>query len=131
MFKKFLVGVLAVLGAFTLFVACGTTVDENTSEKVKEETTIEEQKNAALEGEIEESREYGYPKFTGLIKNTSGRELSYVEIKIILYSKDDVQLDTVWTNATDLKADASWKFEGTSIEEGLEYDYYEYEITAY
>lgn len=131
MFKKKIATLLiAATVAITPFAltGCGASGESGESEG---STKQEEKKteDLTLVGEIEDTIEYDMPKFTGAIKNNTDRELSYVEINIILYDKEDAQVGTALANTTNLKAGGTWKFETSSIDPGAEnYDHYEYEI---
>jgi hypothetical protein len=59
--------------------------------------------------------EGGYVKVKGRVVNKMGRDLRYVQIQFNCYDKSGAQVDTVWTNTTNLEAGGTWKFEGTGF----------------
>jgi len=58
-----------------------------------------------------EKTDYGTVQVTGTAKNVAGKQLSYVEIRVKFYDKNNVLLDTFFDNINDLDPDQTWKFE--------------------
>lgn len=57
-----------------------------------------------------ENAGYGSVYITGRVVNKSGRNLRYSEIRFALTDKAGAQIGTAWTNITDLRAGATWRF---------------------
>lgn len=135
MFKKIAKFLLVAVVIMAIIGGCSNTTKTGESGNSGESGTKQEEKKTedlTLVGEIEDSIEYDMPKFVGEIKNNTDNELSYVQIEIFLYDKDNAQVGTALANTTKLKAGGTWKFETSSIDSGAEnYDHYEYEISGH
>lgn len=81
----------------------------------------------------EQLTEDGYiTKITGTYTNTSGKELSYVELDYNLYDSDGAQIGTAFTNTTNLADGASWKFEALCSKDADEIASYQLtDVTAH
>ena len=55
--------------------------------------------------------EYGNLIIKGIAENTARRQLSYAEIRVKFYDKNDLLIDTSLDNINDLNAGEKWKFE--------------------
>ena len=53
----------------------------------------------------------------GIVQNNSGERLDYVEVTVRIYDEDDNQLDSYFTNTTDLDDGGTWAFEVMIFEE--------------
>lgn len=58
---------------------------------------------------------YGLQCINGTIKNTSGKQLSYVAVTFALYDQDGNQIGTAIDNINDLTADSTWKYTATPL----------------
>lgn len=87
------------------------------SETTKPTATQEPKKEKyELVGDVKvESSEYSY-YLVGVIKNNSGRELSYLQVTFSLYDKDGNQLGTAIDNVNNLEKDGTWKFKAMAFE---------------
>lgn len=125
-----------VLATSFVLTACGGEASTK-AEEPKEESKIEEQEQASTPEEensesaedielIEVTQDESSPmvKVTGKIKNTSGKDLSYLQIEIPIYDADGAKLGTALANINNLKADDVWKFEAISgvTEQGAKAD---------
>jgi len=64
----------------------------------------------------------------GTLRNETGSEQSYVEVRARLYDADDARLgDTILSNTTNLADGATWRFEISIIQNSEEVDRYELE----
>jgi hypothetical protein len=55
--------------------------------------------------------DYGNFKVVGVAQNIAGRKLSYAEIDVKFYDKDDVLLNTFLDNINDIGPNEKWSFE--------------------
>lgn len=109
--------------------AAETQVEETqeTEEATEPEVAEEENSESAEDIElVEVTQDESSPmvKVTGKIKNTSGKDLSYLQIEIPIYDADGAKLGTALANINNLKADDVWKFEAISgvTEQGAKAD---------
>lgn len=68
-----------------------------------------------LEHKIEGDKYTRY--VTGKIKNNTGKEISYAQIEINLYDKDEAQVGTTLDNVTNLEKDGTWVFKAMILED--------------
>lgn len=61
--------------------------------------------------------QYDSQMFTGKIVNTTGKKLSYVQVEINLYDKQDVQVGSTLANVNNLEPGVTWAFEAPVIED--------------
>lgn len=54
---------------------------------------------------------YGSYSVTGTFTNTSGKELSYVQVSYRMLDADGAQVGTAWANTTNLPDGSAWKFD--------------------
>lgn len=144
--KKVLIALLAA----GLLTACGSEPTTST-EKKEEAPAVEEQVETPAE-ETEETEEpqeeakadyeitdlavdeSGYtPKATGILKNNSGNDVSYLQIEFAVKDADGNKLGTAIANINNLKAGDTWKFEAMSFstDEGQIIDLDDYEVTGF
>lgn len=140
--KKLLVALLAA----GLLTSCGS--EPTTSAEKKEEApAVEEQaETPAEETEEPEEAKADYeitdlavdesdftPKATGILKNNSGKDVSYLQIEFAVKDKDGNKLGTAIANINNLKAGDTWKFEAMSFstDEGQVIDLEDYEVTGF
>lgn len=62
-----------------------------------------------------ESNPFGY-YISGVIKNNSGRDLSYLQVEFNLYDSDGNQVGTALDNISNLEKDGTWKFKAAGID---------------
>ena len=141
--KKVLIALLAA----GLLTACGSEPTTST-EKKEEAPAVEEQTETPAE-ETEEPQEEAkadyeitdlavdesdyMPKATGILKNNSGKDLSYVQITFAVKDADGNKLGDALANVNNLKAGDTWKFEAMSFstDEGQIIDLDDYEVEGY
>lgn len=134
--------------------ACGSDSTESKKEEPKEETKVEEptEKETTEEQPAEEAKSEDSEssedfeiveiaqdetspmvKVTGKIKNTSGKDLSYLQIEIPIHDADGAKLGTALANINDLKKDEVWKFEAISgvTEKGAKADLEKIEYSGF
>lgn len=111
--RRFLIGSAAVL---TTGLA-GCTDDESTDDElvIEEDELVEDTFSTYIEG---------------VIRNETGEEQSYVEVKSSVYDEDDVRIDDFFTNTTDLPDGAEWQFEIHVSADAAEIDSYELEAST-
>lgn len=140
--KKLLVALLAA----GLLTSCGSEPTTST-EKKEEAPAVEEQaETPAEETEEPEEAKADYeitdlavdesdftPKATGILKNNSGKDVSYLQIEFAVKDKDGNKLGTAIANINNLKAGDTWKFEAMSFstDEGQVIDLEDYEVTGF
>lgn len=91
-----------------------TTKDYNSeAHKILEE--MDDLENLSIEGEVEFVREKYSTYFSGIVKNNTRRDMSYVSIEFNLYDKDNNLLGSAWDNVSNLKAGGTWKFKAHSF----------------
>jgi hypothetical protein len=59
---------------------------------------------------------YGSQCINGAIKNTSGKQLSYVGVTFALYDQDGNQIGTAIDNINDLTPDSTWKYTAMTLD---------------
>ena len=59
---------------------------------------------------------YGSQCINGAIKNTSGKQLSYVGVTFALYDQDGNQIGTAIDNISDLTPDSTWKYTAMTLD---------------
>lgn len=114
-----------------------TTEPEVTEEVTEEsESTEEVAEEASTDYEVTEVAldESGYtPAVTGILKNTSGSEMNYVQIEFPVKDADGNKIGTAIANVSGLKDGETWKFSAASLstEEGQVIDLENYEVTGF
>ncbi len=79
----------------------GNVISNPKSSEIREISILESQLGYDNRGDLAVS---------GVIQNIAGKELSYVEIKIKFYDKDNLLLETSSESINDLGIDEKWKF---------------------
>ncbi|SEP17370.1 prolyl-tRNA synthetase [Halogranum amylolyticum] len=107
-----------------------TATPEETETATPEETetaTPEPETEAVTveEHELVEAEYGGTAEIHGKVTNTSGGELSYMEVTGRLYDADDVRLGEALWNASDAPADETFKFEAFSTVDYADVERYE------
>lgn len=107
-----------------------TQVEETeTAEETKEEQSSEPYEITDLA--IDES---GYtPAVTGILKNTSGKEINYVQIEFAVKDADGNKIGNALANMNNLADGDTWKFNAQSFstEEGQVIDIEDYEVSGF
>lgn len=125
--------------------ACGgetTTTEEPTDTSA--ETKVEETETAEETTEEKSSEPYeitdlaidesGYtPAVTGILKNTSGKEINYVQIEFAVKDADGNKIGNALANMNNLADGDTWKFNAQSFstEEGQVIDIEDYEVSGF
>lgn len=81
---------------------------DNTTEQESKPTKTEYLK--ILDHKLEYG-EFGNLMVVGIAENVAGRQLTYAEIRVKFYDKDNVLIGTSFDNINDLGAGEKWKFE--------------------
>lgn len=136
-------GWFIVLVVFVLLYAIGTSgsddtankgTDDGSSQTASVDKPKEEVKKEKYEiiGEVTSETDSMATYIKGVIKNNSGRDVSYAQITYTLYDKDGNQLGTAMDNINDLKKDGTWKFKAMGMNTDGEIASYELsEITGF
>ena len=120
--KNVLKGVLIALGVIMLvgMVGCvasvalvGTAVDETITEMEENNATYDELVQAI---EWHAVNEFGLTTVTGVLTNTTDKEIDYIEVEY-KFIKDGVVVDSSFINATDIQAGESVKLDIMTVEE--------------
>lgn len=125
--RKFILGTATV--ASVALAGCG-----------EEETTTAESDgsgdddNGDSEGLVIEEHELVEDDFLleieGVLLNDTGEEQSYVEVKSTVYDEDDVRINDLFTNTTDLSNGERWRFEIPVTEDAEDVARYELEAST-
>ena len=125
--KKALKGMLIALGVIMLvgMVGCvgsvflvGTAIDESITEmeqEIEENNATYNELVQAVEWETV-TDEYGFTTITGILTNTTDKEIDYIEVEYKLV-KDGITVDSSFTNATNVMPGESVKIEIFTTEE--------------
>ncbi len=112
-----LVALLVMLGGCTA--ACSKSVVDNTntisssngsSSTGSSSSSASQQKYTVADEQIVD-KGYGIYTLTGTFTNTSGKEISYVQLEYVLKDASGAQVGTAYANTTNLASDTPWKFE--------------------
>ena len=90
----------------------GTQAPENTDPVAKLSYNKLETVTEPTEGRTN----YGSQCINGAIKNTSGKQLSYVGVTFALYDQDGNQIGTAIDNISDLTPDSTWKYTAMTLD---------------
>lgn len=109
---------------------------ETSQEEASEETKQEDKQEEKVAYEITDLKvdESGFtPKATGILKNNTDSDKSYIQIEFAVKDADGNKLGTAIANISDLKAGDTWKFEAMSFstDEGQIIDLDDYEVTGF
>lgn len=125
--------------------ACGgeTTTTEKPAD-TSAETQVEETETAEETTKEQSSEPYeitdlaidesGYtPAVTGILKNTSGKEINYVQIEFAVKDADGNKIGNALANMNNLADGDTWKFNAQSFstEEGQVIDLEDYEVSGF
>ena len=125
--KKVLKGMLIALGVIMLvgMVGCvgsvflvSTAVDETITEmeqEIEENNITYDELGQAVEWNTV-TDEFGFTTITGILTNTTDKEIDYIEIEYKLV-KDGISVENAFTNATDFMPGESVKIEIYATEE--------------
>ena len=61
----------------------------------------------------------------GIVENNSGERLDYVEVSVRVYDADGNQLESYFTNTTDLDDGGTWSFDVNIFEDAADIDSYD------
>lgn len=107
----------------------GTTLES--SQPVEKAPEAKKEKFELI-GEIENESDEFAVYLTGVIKNNSGKNCSYVQITFNLYDKDGNQIGTALDNINNLEIDGTWKFKAMGIDtDGTVASYKLAEVTGF
>ena len=109
---------------------------ETSQEAAKEETKEEAKPEEKVAYEITDLKvdESGFtPKATGILKNNTDSDKSYIQITFAVKDKDGNKLGSAMANINNLKAGDTWKFEAISLstDEGQIIDLDDYEVEGF
>ena len=109
---------------------------ETSQEEASEETKQEDKQEEKVAYEITDLKvdESGFtPKATGILKNNTDKDKSYIQIEFAVKDSDGNKLGTAIANISDLKSGDTWKFEAMSFstDEGQIIDLDDYEVTGF
>lgn len=74
---------------------------------------------------IEEDEFFEEVYVEGIVENNTGERLDYVEINVRVYDEDGNQLESYFTNTTDLDDGGTWAFEVMIFEDADDVDSYD------
>lgn len=111
-------------------------VDKPTSETSQEEAKEEAKPEEKVAYEITDLKvdDSGFtPKATGILKNNTDTDKSYIQITFAVKDKDGNKLGSAMANINNLKAGDTWKFEAMSFstDEGQMIDLDDYEVEGF
>jgi len=66
----------------------------------------------------------------GVLRNDTGEEQSYIEVKSTVYDEDDVRINSFFTNTTDVPNGERWRFEIPVTEDAEDVERYELEAST-
>lgn len=119
MIKKALAGALScslLVGSMFTF-GCSVGSEESSPAEGEDQQASEQQAAEEPESEYTITDEafadngYGSYSITGTFTNTSGKELSYVQVQYRLLDADGAQIGTALANTNNLPDGSPWKFE--------------------
>lgn len=111
-------------------------VDKPTSETSQEEVKEEAKPEEKVAYEITDLKvdDSGFtPKATGILKNNTDTDKSYIQITFAVKDSDGNKLGSAMANINNLKAGDTWKFEAMSFstDEGQIIDLDDYEVEGF
>lgn len=116
-------GILTVI--ILLLVKVALSDDKRTNTTYNRNATAVEQKKSDFELLSSNFRKDGNIKYVvGRIKNTSGKNLSYVQVSINLYDRNGNQIGSTLDNVNNLANNSIWSFKAIVLDEKA----YKYEI---
>jgi hypothetical protein len=118
--------IFAIIGSFL-----GNSETKYQSGNMGEDKNVNSQTTESLQilEHHQEYGEYGNLIITGTAKNIGNKQLSYAEVRVKFYDKDDSLISNSLDNVNDLDAGETWKFEVVYL--GLDtYNVDRYEIAV-
>ena len=100
----------------------------------KEGSSVKEVEKAKYEivGDVTSETDSAATYIKGVIKNNSGKDISYVQITYNLFDKDGNQIGTSLDNINNLAKDGTWKFKAIGLDIDGEIDTFKLgEITGF
>lgn len=93
-------------------------VSGTTTEVAQSEEKAPEVKKEKFEivGEVSNESDQFAVYLTGVIKNNSGKDCTYVQVTFNLYDEDGNQVGTALANINNLEKDGTWKFKAMGID---------------
>ncbi|ODS36684.1 MAG: hypothetical protein A7315_14010 [Candidatus Altiarchaeales archaeon WOR_SM1_79] len=114
--QQFYLGFVSALLVAVIFISGCTTETEyqpgtpSGGEKQTETKSASEEKIKILDHEMVRG-EFGNLMVVGTAENVGDKQLSYAEIRVRFYDKDDVLLETFMDNINDVGPGQKWRFE--------------------
>ena len=111
--KGWIAGIVAVVAVIVIFVAifAGGGTSSGSSEPVEDYQIT----NVEMTKEYSEYLESWDVKITGELKNTSGKDFSYIQIEISVYDANGIKIDTAYANESGLAKGETWRFNATTF----------------
>jgi RNA polymerase subunit RPABC4/transcription elongation factor Spt4 len=108
--------------------------DNTSTSNGKEASSVKEVEKAKYEivGDVTSETDSAATYIKGVIKNNSGKDVSYVQITYNLFDKDGNQIGTALDNINNLAKDGTWKFKAIGLDVDGEIDTFKLgEITGF
>ena len=131
--KIMIIAIGIFIGVILLFTACtaafvGSAYEVSKEEEKKTETLKE---NTVITITDAKMGEYWFEIY-GTIENKNDVELDYVEIEYICYDAEGIQIDSSFTNMTNVLAGATVKWSAQCLEDGTaSAKVYNYDVSSY
>lgn len=122
----FLAGVIFLMGLLYLFDKDDSGARSPEIKNTETDNTVNDKQETIKDLKIFDLEKKG-DNLVGKIKNTTGKEIDYLEIKFEFLDKDKIIIADDFTNKTDFRDGDTWQFKIYLIEE--DYDSYRYEIS--
>ena len=90
-------------------------VNQNTKDVA---TSTEAEEKFEIVGDITTESDQFATYISGVIKNNSGKDCTYVQITFNLYDEDGNQIGTALDNINNLEKDGTWKFKAMGMGDG-------------
>ena len=113
--------ILTILGLVIIFSA---NVIDNNIEQTERRLTVEAESLEPVDIKIEGD------KLTGVIENSLGHDINYLEINFKFYDKENIIIDESVDITNNLKQNEKWKFEIYLINE-VQFETYDYTVKIY
>ena len=129
-YKKwwFWVLVIIIIGA----VAGGSESQSTSKDGGTQNEVATKKEKFEIVGDITNESDMFAVYLSGVIKNNSGKDCTYVQVTFNLYDKDGNQIGTALDNINNLEKDGTWKFKAMGMGESGEVDSYKLaEIVGY
>ena len=109
--KKIVTMLCAVLMAICVSFAFVGCIDLNDNDETGSELSVSNENIS-----IRYTEYLGYSvKVTGLITNTTGKNLSYISVEYKIYDSSNAVIGKALANANNIGAGETWKFEASSL----------------